>query len=214
NATDLFVICDELGQPVYISPSVRGIVGIDAQDLLGSPQNQLHHPDDLPRVVAAFAEAMEAGRADVDFRVRHRDGSWHWLELTVTNLLHDPDVEGLVLTGRDITRRKRAEEALRISEERWRGLLQNSSDVITVLGNDGKVLYTSPSVTRLLGYEPEELLTMQVFEIVHPDDLERAGTILLELRELADVSDRIEMRVRHADGTYRWLEAVAKHMLD
>src|SRR5947209_7675094 len=108
NATDLFVICDELGQPVYISPSVRGIVGIDAQDLLGSPQNQLHHPDDLPRVVAAFAEAMEAGRADVDFRVRHRDGSWHWLELTVTNLLHDPDVEVLVITWRIIIRHKRS----------------------------------------------------------------------------------------------------------
>src|SRR5205807_4067156 len=184
------------GQPVYISPSVRGIVGIDAQDLLGSPQNQLHHPDDLPRVVAAFAEAMEAGRADVDFRVRHRDGSWHWLELTVTNLLHDPDVEGLVLTGRDVTERKLAEEAVRVSEERWRALLLNSTDVITVLGKDGKVLYTSPSTERLLGYRPGDITDMEVFELVHPDDLERAETILLELLEQEEAGDHIEMRVR------------------
>jgi diguanylate cyclase (GGDEF)-like protein/PAS domain S-box-containing protein len=214
NAVDLFVICDASGKPVYVSPSVRGLVGIDAEDLLGSPQNQLHHPDDLPRVIDAFGEAIEAGRADVDFRVRHRDGSWRWLEMTVTNLLHDPDVEGLVLTGREVTGRKQAEEALRASEERWRGLLLNSSDIITVLGDDGKVLYTSPSTTRLLGYEPEELLTMAVFEIVHPDDLQRAAETLLELLELDGVSEPVEMRVRHADGTYRWLEAVANNMLD
>src|SRR5438874_2145393 len=215
NATDLFVICDAEGRPIYISPSVNGIVGVNAEELLGTPNNDLHHPDDLPRVIDAFADAMQVGRADVDFRIRHSDGSWRWLELTVTNLLHDPDIEGLVLTGRDVTERKRAEEALRVSEERWRALLLNSSDVITVLGADGKVLYTSPSTERLLGYPPHDLTNMEVFELVHPDDLDRAATILLELLEQSEpAGDPIEMRVRHADGSYRWLEAVPTNLLD
>src|SRR5438477_2656355 len=154
---------------------------MDPADLLGAPQNQLHHPDDLPLVIDAFADAMQTGRAEVEFRVRHCDGSWRWLELTCTNLLHDPDVEGLVLTGRDITERKQAEEALRVSEEKWRALLLNSSDVIAVLGANGKVLYASPSTEPHLGYSPEEITEMDVFELVHPDDLERAGAILLEL---------------------------------
>ncbi|MBV8161723.1 MAG: PAS domain S-box protein, partial [Acidimicrobiia bacterium] len=213
NATDLFVICDAEGRAVYVSPSVRGILGLDPSDVLGSPQDRLHHPDDLPRVIDAFAVAMDIGRADVEFRIRHSDGSWRWLELTVTNLLLDPDVEGLVLTGRDITTRKQAEEALREGEERWRALLLNSSDVITVLDEQGRVTYTSPSTERFLGYLPEQLVEMTVFEIVHPEDLERAGALLLELVEADDVSDPIEMRVRHADGSYRWLEAVATNLL-
>src|SRR5206468_8431980 len=61
NAIDLFVICDELGKPIYVSPSVKGITGIDAAELLGSAQNQLNHPDDLPSVIGAFAEACESG---------------------------------------------------------------------------------------------------------------------------------------------------------
>jgi len=214
NATDLFVICDADGRPVYVSPSVSALVGMDPADLLGAPQNQLHHPDDLPLVIEAFADAMEVGRADVEFRVRHRDGSWRWLELTCTNLLHDPDVEGLVLTGRDVTERKRAEEALRVNEERFRALLLNSSDVITVLSEEGRVIYASPSVEHLLGYPAEKVLEMDVFELVPPEDLERAASILLDLLERDDVSEPIEMRARHADGTYRWLEAMAKNMLD
>jgi diguanylate cyclase (GGDEF)-like protein/PAS domain S-box-containing protein len=215
NATDLFVICDAEGRPIYVSPSVYGIAGVNPEDVLGQPSHELHHPDDLPRVIDAFAVAMEVGTAEVDFRIRHRDGSWRWMELAVTNLLHDPDIEGLVLTGRDVTERRHAEEALRVSEERWRALLLNSTDAITVLGEGGTVLYTSPSTERLLGYAPDTITNMAVFELVHPDDLERAAAILLELLEQdKGGSDAIEMRVRHADGTYRWIEAVANNLLD
>jgi diguanylate cyclase (GGDEF)-like protein/PAS domain S-box-containing protein len=212
NAHDLFVITDAEGRRLYTSPAVRDIVGLDPDDVHG--RLEIHHPDDVPRVIDAFYEAVREGRAEVDTRVQHTDGSWHWVELTITNLLHDPDVEGLVITGRDITMRKQAEDALRVSEERWRALLVNSSDVITVLGDDGRVLYMSPSIERLLGYTPEEINGMEVFAIVHPDDLERAGAILLELIDSEGPSDPIEMRVRDAGGAYRWIEAVATNLRD
>ncbi|MBV8296792.1 MAG: diguanylate cyclase, partial [Acidimicrobiia bacterium] len=213
NGTDLMLITDALGKPLYVSPSVRDIAGVDPEDVLEAPHNAVHHPDDFPRVVGAFDDAMQHGRADVHFRIRHRDGSWRWLELTITNLLHDPDVEGLVLTGRDVTERTLAEEALRVSEERWRALLKNSSDVIAVLGRDGRVKYATPSIERLLGYGPEAIVAMDVFQLVHPDDLERATTILRELVDSDELSEPIEMRVRHADGAYRWIEAVANNLL-
>jgi diguanylate cyclase (GGDEF)-like protein/PAS domain S-box-containing protein len=212
NAHDLFVITDAKGTRLYSSPAVRSCVGAHPEDVLS--RLEIHHLDDLPRVVDAFQQALRDGQAEVDSRVQHTDGSWRWLELKITNLLDDPDVQGLVITGRDVTMRKQAEEALRVSEERWRALLMNSSDVITVLNDEGRVIYASPSVERLLGYTPERILEMSVFELVHPGDLERSGAILLELLDSEGPSDPIEMRVRHVDGAYRWIEAVAKNMLD
>jgi diguanylate cyclase (GGDEF)-like protein/PAS domain S-box-containing protein len=214
NGHDLFMICDIAGTPLYVSPSVRTVIGANPAELVGSCDSGLHHPDDLPRVIDAFFDAVRDGRGEVDFRFRRLDGSWRWLQLTITNLLDDPDIEGLVLAGRDVTERKQAEEALRVNEERWRALLMNSSDLITVLDADGRVAYASPSVERLLGVTSEQILDMSVFELVHHDDLERAGDILLDLLESEGPSDPIEIRVRHVSGEYRSIEAVAKNMLD
>jgi diguanylate cyclase (GGDEF)-like protein/PAS domain S-box-containing protein len=214
NAHDLFVICDIEGTLLYVSPSVRGVAGVNPEDILGSSQNDMHHPDDLSRLIEAFSAAVRNGRAEVDFRFRHRDGSWRWLQTTIINLLDDPDVGGIVLAGRDVTERKQVEEALRVNEERWRSLLMNSSDVITVLDDKGDVIYASPSIDRLLGLTSDQILDMSVFALVHPDDLERAGTTLLELIDSEGPSWPIEMRVRHVNGDYRSIEAVAKNMLD
>ena len=214
NASDLFVICAVDGSVRYVSPSLNRLLGIDPSEVIGLANVDVHHPEDLPRVIAAFEEALTCERVNVDFRVRHRDGSWRWLELTVTNLLDDPDVEGFVLNGRDVTERRRAEEALRVSEERWRALLLNSSDAITVLGADGAVLYASPSTERLLGHYPEAMLAMPVFDLVHPDDLERAVGILGALVSSTGASEPIDMRVMHADGSYRWIECIANNLLD
>ncbi|MBV8385379.1 MAG: PAS domain S-box protein, partial [Acidimicrobiia bacterium] len=215
NAHDLLVITDVEGKPVYISPSVRGIVGPNPENVLGTLNAQFHHPDDVERRAAAFEKVLrEGGHTEVEFRVRATDGTWHWLEVTMTNLLHDPDVEGMVLAGRDVTERRVAEEALRVNEERWRALLVNSSDVITVLGADGRLMYNSPSVEGYLGFTADELLARDIFELVHPDDLERAAAILADLVESEGPSAPIEMRVRHADGRYVWVEAIATNKLD
>src|SRR5207237_9133400 len=100
---------------LYVSPSVERILGVGADEVLGSAQQEMHHADDLPRVKAAFLQARSTGRAQVEFRFRHGDGSWRWLDLTVTDLLADPHVEALVLTGRATTQRRPPEHAPRLN---------------------------------------------------------------------------------------------------
>src|SRR5207248_5281820 len=110
--TDLLAVCAEDGTLLYVTPSLTRILGYDPDDVIGITSPEVMHPDDLPLVIEAFARARAERRADVEFRARHRDGSWRWLELVVTNLLDDPSVGGFVINGRDVTEGKRVEEEL------------------------------------------------------------------------------------------------------
>ncbi len=105
-------------------------------------------------------------------------------------------------------------EELRRSEQRFRSLVQNSSEIISILGADGSVLYESPAVARVLGYKPEETLRTQGFEYVHPEDLSRVAAEFRRSLESRGAGSPIEMRVRHADGSWRYVETTLTNLLD
>jgi PAS domain S-box-containing protein len=114
---------------------------------------------------------------------------------------------------REITDRKEAERALQKSEEHFRLLIENSSDVATILGPDGTNRYQSPSITGVLGYSPEELVGTRAFERIHPDDLAAAGEALREAVLNPGTAVSAEFRYLHKQGSYRYLEARAKTLL-
>lgn len=98
----------------YQSPSIERVLGWSPDEVVGSRFTRLIHPADLPRWRAALAEAAgPRGSASLEWRVRHRDGSWRHLETTVSNLLDEPGVVGIVLNARDVTERKALEHQLR-----------------------------------------------------------------------------------------------------
>ena len=108
-----------------------------------------------------------------------------------------PSETGISVYFRDITRRKKAEEALRENEERLRAvLLQYASEVITILEADGTIRYESPAVEELLGYRAEELVGTSVFDYIHPDDTDRASRELSRLLENGDDALTIEVPVQ------------------
>ncbi len=110
--------------------------------------------------------------------------------------------------------RRRAEKALRTSEERFRSLVQYASDTIVILDASGVILYESPAVERVLGYRPEERIGRNTFELLHPED---AGKVEKVLRECVGRRDsdppRVEYRVRARDGTWRHFEAISTNLL-
>ncbi len=110
-------------------------------------------------------------------------------------------------------RRRMAEEELHNSEQRFRALVQNASDIITLVGADGTIRYQSPAVERVLGYSPEEMTGRDAFAYVHPEDAsDLRGILVGDLRE-AGSGRRVEIRVRHRDGSWRYLEAIANNLL-
>jgi len=105
-----------------------------------------------------------------------------------------------------IRARKAAERAVRESEARFRALTENSSDITTVIAPDGVVLFDSPSITMLLGYEHGELMGRNAFDLVHPDDRERTREVLDSLLANPGVLHTVEHRLRHKGGQWRVYE--------
>ena len=99
------------------------------------------------------------------------------------------------------------------SQKRFRSLVQNVSDIIAVLDAEGVICYESPSVERLLGYSPEDLVGQSAFDYVHPDDLQRVRSIFAEMTKRSGTSGPVEVRVRHVDGSWRYLEATVNNLL-
>ncbi len=109
--------------------------------------------------------------------------------------------------------RTRLYAEVRSSEARFRSLVQNASDVIAIVDADGTRRYVSPGIERALGYAPEVLVGANVFDLIHPDDLPRTRRLFAELLERAGASSQAELRLRHRDGSWRWLDVVGTNLL-
>jgi diguanylate cyclase (GGDEF)-like protein/PAS domain S-box-containing protein len=111
NSFDIITIHDESGVTVYESPAAARILGYAPGSLVGQTPFDTIHPKDVQRARASFAALVRGENpAPIELRFRHADGSWIWLEALGNNLLEHPGIRGIVLTSRDITERKRAEE--------------------------------------------------------------------------------------------------------
>ncbi len=111
--------------------------------------------------------------------------------------------------------RRKAEDRVRQREQHLRQMIENSSDIITVLAPDGTIEYESPSVERVTGHAPEALLGKNVFEFIHADDHGAARTAMAKLLGTpGGTSEPLEIRFRSSDGSYRTIEAIGKNLIE
>ena len=212
NSTDVVARYGLDGTFTYLSPAIESVLGYSVSELIGQTTFSIIDPDDHPRVAAEFADYVRQGPgaapARIEYRAVHRDGSSRWLEAHPRALF---GAAGRVIefqdVARDITARKHAEAEVASSEARYRLLADNSTDVIIRIAPDATMLYVSPAC-RSFGYQPEELVGRKTLELVHPDDLEFAISMVRGLFTGApeDRSMRREYRVLCKDGRYVWLE--------
>jgi PAS domain S-box-containing protein len=114
----------------------------------------------------------------------------------------------------DITQRERAEQSLRESEARFRALIERNLDLILLLDERGAFTFASPSITAILGYTPEGILKMDPLELIHPEDRSRASAALRRLLSRTEEVNQVQFRVRHANRSWRALDANARSLLD
>lgn len=175
------------------------------------------HPDDWARVTkrrdAIFADKNENFWED-EYRFLKVDGSYGYVK-DRGYIIRNKDGKPVRMIGasNDISERKKAEEALQNSELRFRSLIEKGSEIIGMHDAQGRVIYLSPSVTKLLGYHPEDRIGESAFERVHPDDIDRVRKILTGIMATPNASASAQWRQQHSDGSWRWMEGVATNLL-
>lgn len=227
-----------------VNSALAGVFGREPEVVVGECVLELVHPEDAGAAAAALATALESPDESVSLTLRllRPDGSWREVGGSLTNALNDPVVSGLVLTfeaasGREeLLRRNRdletrlgkrtaqlaatlrevedSAELLRLSQERFRSLVSNASDLITILDADGTIRYESPAIERLLGYGEDELIGRNAFDYVHPDDLPRLCSRFEGVERGSGARVTAEFRFRHSNGSWRYLEAIATNLID
>ncbi|MCE1255544.1 MAG: PAS domain S-box protein, partial [Anaerolineae bacterium] len=169
NAPDGIVLIGLDGMFKYISPSARKMFGYNPDEALeGGNPSIMTHPDDLPKVLILLDElSKRSGQSSsLKYRFQHKNGDWLWVESTFTNMLFNPNVQAIVINFRDITERKRTEEALKQSEENYRQLFESESDAIFLIDNQsGKILQANLAACILYGFTRDEIL------LLHDKDL-------------------------------------------
>jgi diguanylate cyclase (GGDEF)-like protein/PAS domain S-box-containing protein len=205
HAGDLITLVAEDGTILYESPSLERILGYRPAEREGHSLHELLHPDDLPTLIAAAKRLRHtpAVGAALELRLRHRDGSWRYLEGIGTNLLADPAVGAIVINSRDVTARRAADAALREAAESFASLL-DASEAICITA-DGRIVAVNPAYTALLGRPAEELVGRAGLELVLPAD---RGIVAAQMAAAAERP--YVARLRHQDGTAVATEIVGR----
>ena len=202
NAADMIAVVDMDGQRLFNSLSYEKVLGYSPQELQASSGFEQIHPDDRERVGEAAEEARRSGIGKtLEYRIRHKNGTWMVLESTssvIRNVRGEP--EKLVIVNRNITERKRAEEALRRSEADFRSVVEDAPYGIYRATPAGRLLQVNPALRKLLGYEQEqELLRQELATDIfrHTDEYRRLTDLLACTEEIRDV----EVEWKQQNGT-------------
>lgn len=193
------------------------MVGYSAAELARIGIAGITHPDDLAAEQASFKAAFagEISAFSRDKRYIHKNGRIIWAHLSAA-LLRDTKGEPSYLIGQviDITERKQAERALRISEQRFRHLAEGVADIIWTADAQGRFTYCTPAVNTILGYTQEEVLHQERRQLMHPDDVEQAEVSLQELLVKQQPYRHLEFKLLHKDGHEVVLESSADPIFD
>ena len=213
NSSDIITVVDAEGTILYQSPSMKSTLGHEPEERIG--KNALEaagplHPEDVSAKKEAFAKALNHPNTAVvvEVRMRHRDGSWLDLEETITSLLADPDVNGVLLNARCVTHRKKAEKKLRESEERFRSVVERTTDGVFMADlATNTVLESNAALQNMLGYTAQELSGMKLYEII-AEDRESIDQNMQRLKEEKSLFIG-ERRLRRKDGSLLSVEVSA-----
>jgi PAS domain S-box-containing protein len=158
---DGFVLLNGNGNFTYASPSALRMFGYDELEIMSIQPNDLTHPDDLQMVLENLEKLFQIYDfvPVIEYRFKHKNGDWIWIESTFSNLLNDPNVVGILINFRDISERKRTEETLKLRETYLTAIIENLPGIIWLKDVESHIQLTNTKFAHTFGSEkPEDLL--------------------------------------------------------
>ncbi|MBP7817483.1 MAG: PAS domain S-box protein [Phenylobacterium sp.] len=213
--TDVVSCCDAQGILTFVSPSSEALLGYLPEELLGKESVVIVHPDDQRAVrksiIAYLAAGPGANPPRIEYRAIRKDGRQIWIESRPIAIRDSQTGEMIELQDciRDVTARREAEAALVRSEERYRLIVEQVTDVVACCDPKGFLTYVSPSSEALFGYRPEELVGGDAGVLIHPDDQKtvRRAVVAFVAQGPGAPPPSIEYRALRKDGRIIWVEA-------
>jgi len=206
----------------YISPADERIRGFMQHEVIGTTVWSLLKPEGIEHVKHVNAQRLSdehngirTGTVRYELEQICKDGSWIWTEVNVS-AHHDQNGELIGLHGvaRDITDRKRMEDAIKQSEQRYRGVFNNAAVGIMLVTESGRFMQGNSSLHDMLGYTEEELKMMSIFDITFPEDIQISKEKLDDMKQ-SDLSDyRLEKRYVRKDGALLWVDLSVSSIRD
>ncbi len=232
NMTDVVWITDMDLRVLYVTPSIQKVLGFSQEERMLTSVNEKLTPDSLSYMLDVLAREFaieQQGQGDPQRVVSlvlenyHKDGSTRWMETIISGVRDNQGVlTGLYGVSRDITDRKRAEEALKESEQRYRMIVENVHDVIIIMDLNLKEKYRSPSVVQITGYSPEEITSIPLKEQIVPESYALVEKVLAEELEKEFGEDPVdpnrsrtlELELYHKNGGTVWIEITGTFLRD
>ncbi|MBP7736089.1 MAG: PAS domain S-box protein [Spirochaetes bacterium] len=210
NLEDFVLIMDQAGVVTFENPITAASLGFS---IMGKNAFEFIHPDDRERVLKDFKDVITRTNPHLPtlFRVRKLDNTWIHLEALATNMTDDPGIRGLLVMCHDVTQRVEAQQALHESEKRFRALIQNLQEMVVIMDAEGVVLFENPSTMKILG---QSLFGKSVFDYIHPDDVESTRMAYLQVLDRTNDENPHLFRVRHANGSWLYMDAIAENLID
>lgn len=185
NGSDMIKILDKKGIFTFSSPSVEKVLGYRQDEIVGQSTFDFIHPDDLQDIRHRFEIIKKTDYHEIPyFRFKNQNGEWRWLETKLTNLLADPAVQGIVSNSRDVTEKKKAEEAILASEARYRSLFFNNPMSIYIWDIDTlEVLEVNDTAQKEYGYSRDEFLAKNMKDLRRKENIEKFLLFVEELKK-------------------------------
>lgn len=194
-----------------------GMLGYNLDEIQKNVEfwRSLVHPDEINQIELNLKNYI-LGKTDSYngiVRMKHKNGHYVWIKysgLVIKNIIGNPIK--VIGTHIDISEIKEKERQLELSEEKFRFITENTTDLITQHNNDGTFSYVSNSSKDIIGYNPEELIQRSPYDFIHPDDLHKIQKVHKDIaRELK--TKPLIFRFRKKDNSYIWMESIAKVIL-
>jgi PAS domain S-box-containing protein len=214
NASDVVYETDRDGTFRWMSPSAGGLLKWNPQELLGTSSFDLIHADDLPGVLSNRKPTLRGQSTEpLEVRYRSADGEYHWMSKSTRGTIDDTGQAPTLIVGlRSIDNEVTTRQSLIASESHFRLLAENSLDVVIETDLEGTILWASPSVREVLGWDSGRLMGAKTHDFVFPADLEKAAEWRKRVHQGEKVGT-VQLRTKTARGEMRWMALRAQPAL-